>query len=167
MDTRGLLTGFPSQDDLISGLMPGQLYVIASRPGMGKTSFALNICKNVTMTTEKTVAIFSLEQEHGRLVNNYLLPSIAHVTHESLNEGKLNAEDLRNIKAAKGNIEKHIFIDDTPSRTVPEMMAQCRSFEDLGLVIIDYLQLVHNGGQSRIEKKRIIGVITQSLKKWQ
>ncbi len=155
MNTRGLQTGFPNLDDLISGLMPGRLYLIASRPGMGKTSFAVNICKNVTMTTEKTVVVFSLEQARGRLLNNYLLPSMAHVTHENLNKGKLNAEDLRNVKAANENIEKHIFIDDAPSRTVSEMMAQCRSVEDLGLVIIDYLQLVYDAWQSQGKKERI------------
>lgn len=164
MDTLGLQTGFPNLDDLISGLMPGQLYIIASRPWMGKTSFAVNIFTNVTMTTGKTAVIISLELESERLVNYFLLPSMAHVSREDLHKGKLSAEDLRNVMTAKENIERRIFIEDSVYTTVSEIMAQCRSVEDLGLVVIDYLQLVYDACQSKEKKEQIFGEITQSLK---
>lgn len=145
----GLSTGLQDLDDLILGLNKSELVIIAARPGMGKTSIALNIALNVAMTQRKKVAIFSLEMSREQLVTR-LLSRAALVPSQKLLTGDLNEDQWREIGAAANALsETDIYIDDNPTLTVADMNAQCRMIKDLGLVVIDYLQLMSSAGGSR------------------
>ncbi len=142
----GYPTGYGDLDQKILGLNKSDLILLASRPGMGKTSFALNIAANVAKKTSKTVAVFSLEMSREQLVMR-LLSSEAFIDNKKLLTGKLSDEEWRRLGAAAANISRtDIRIDDTSTLTVSEMNAQCRRLENLGLVVIDYLQLMQGSG---------------------
>ena len=142
----GLSTGLPDLDDLILGLNKSELVIIAARPGMGKTSIALNIALNVAMTQHKKVAIFSLEMSREQLVTR-LLSRAALVPSQNLFTGRLTDQQWRDVAAAANTLSAcDILIDDNSTLTVADMNAQCRTIKDLDLVVIDYLQLMSSAG---------------------
>ena len=142
----GISTGLPDLDRTILGLNGGDFALIAARPGMGKTSIALNIARSVGKTSGKTVAVFSLEMSREQLVTR-LLSAEGMVDGKKLQTGRLTDEEWRRIAAAAGVLSAtDIRIDDNPSLTVADMNAQCRRLKNLGLVVIDYLQLMQSAG---------------------
>lgn len=142
----GLPTGLVDLDNQILGLNKGDLVLIASRPGMGKTSIALNIAMNVAKVTKKGVAVFSLEMSREQLATR-LLAGESLIDSQKLLTGRLNQNEWERLGAAAAVIsETEILIDDNPSLSVAEMNSQCRRIENLGLVVIDYLQLMQSAG---------------------
>ena len=162
----GIPTGFIDFDKLTAGLQPGDLIIIAARPSMGKTAFALNIAQNVAIESGKTVAVFSLEMSKEQLALR-MLASWAMVDYQKLRVGNVNSEEWRRvIKAAEVLSEAPIFIDDTPAISALEMRAKARrlmSEYGLDLIIVDYLQLMR--GRKRSEnRQQEISEISRSLK---
>lgn len=147
---RGVRTGFTDLDELLSGLQPSDLIILAARPSMGKTSFAMSIAEHVTVTEKTSVGVFSLEQSRDQLVDR-MLSSVAGVDGWKLRTGNLNDDDFPKIGYAMGVLsEAPLYIDDTPSLNVMELRAKARRLQmehGLGLIIIDYLQLI--AGRSR------------------
>ena len=142
----GLSTGLPDLDRQILGLNRSDFILIAARPGMGKTSLALNIALHVAVSLKKTVAFFSLEMSREQLVTR-LLSKAAMVPSQNLLTGQLSNEQWRQIaEAAQLMSSSDIRIDDNPSLSVSDMNAACRRVPDLGLVCIDYLQLMQSAG---------------------
>ena len=142
----GLSTGLPDLDRAILGLGPGDFTIVAARPGMGKTSMALNIARSVGKTSGKTVAFFSLEMSREQLVTR-LLSAEGLVDGKKLQTGRLTDDDWRRVSAAANVLSAtDIRIDDNPSLTVADMNAQCRRLKNLGLVVVDYLQLMQSAG---------------------
>ena len=142
----GLSTGLPDLDDLILGLNKSELVIIAARPGMGKTSIALNIALSVAMQQHKKVAIFSLEMSREQLVTR-LLSRAALVPSQNLFTGRLTDQQWRDVAAAANTLSAcDILIDDNSTLTVADMNAQCRTIRGLDLVVIDYLQLMSSAG---------------------
>ena len=159
----GIPTGLSALDEVTSGLNRSDLIIVGARPGMGKTSFALNVARNVAMLQKKTVAIFNLEMSREQMVNR-LLSSEARVSGKKLRSGTLNADEWQRISSASSVLcQAPIFLDDTASITVPEMKARLRRIKDLGFVVIDYLQLMHSA--RRIDNRvQEVSEITRSLK---
>ena len=144
----GLSTGLSAVDQKITGLNKSDLILLAARPGMGKTSFALNIALNVAKSTQKTVAVFSLEMSREQLAMR-LLSSEALVENNRLKTGSLRETDWEKIAGAATVLNKvDIRIDDNPMLSVADMNAKCRRLDGLGLVVIDYLQLMTSAGKS-------------------
>lgn len=145
----GLPTGLHDLDSAILGLNKGDLVLIASRPGMGKTSIALNIAMHAAKASKKTVAIFSLEMSREQL-GTRLLAGEGLIDAQKLMTGRLSPADWQRIGAAASTIsETEILIDDNPSLSVADMNSQCRRLDNLGLVVIDYLQLMQSAGNGR------------------
>jgi len=135
----GLTTGFNDLDRIIMGLNDSDLILIASRPGMGKTSIALNMALHVAKKSGKSVAVFSLEMSREQLAMR-LLSSSAFVDGKRIHTGRLNDDEWRRLAEAAAQIsESRLLINDDASLTVTEMNAQCRRLPDLGLVVIDYM----------------------------
>ncbi len=142
----GISTGLADIDECLQGLGEGDFVLIASRPGMGKTSIALNIAVNAAKSCGKTVAIFSLEMSRQQLVLR-MLSSESHIDLYQLNQGRLSGEEWGRLAEAAGSLSQvDIRLDDNPTMTVAEMAAQCRRIDDLGLVVVDYLQLMQSAG---------------------
>ncbi|NMA24553.1 MAG: replicative DNA helicase [Clostridiales bacterium] len=143
----GLSTGFYDLDRKIMGLNKSDLILIASRPGMGKTSIALNIALHVAKTSGKTVAIFSLEMSREQLALR-LLSSASHIDGKKLQTGRLTTDEWTKLGQAASMLSSFdLLINDNPSLTVADMNAQCRRLNNLGLVVIDYLQLMQSAGR--------------------
>ena len=127
----------------------GGLYVIGARPGMGKTSIALNMAVSAAKASRKTVAIYSLEMSRQQLVTR-LLSSESHIDNKQLLQGRLSTEEWTRLAEAAGNLSNlDIRINDNPSLTVAELSAECRRLDNLGLVLVDYLQLMQSSGSGR------------------
>ena len=142
----GLSTGLSAIDAKIHGLNKSDLILLAARPGMGKTSLALNFALNVGKAAGKTIAVFSLEMSKEQLVTR-LLAGEALVSNTKLVTGNLSEEDWGRIAQAAGVLNQtDIRIDDNPLLTVADMNAKCRRMDNLGLVVIDYLQLMTSAG---------------------
>ena len=142
----GLSTGLVDLDRTILGLNKSELILVAARPGMGKTSIALDMALYAAMSQRKTVAMFSLEMSREQLVSR-LLSRAARVPGQGLMTGQLTEQQWRDIAdAAQALSATDIRIDDNPTLTVSDMNAQCRRVEGLGLVVIDYLQLMQSAG---------------------
>ena len=142
----GLSTGFSVIDDKTSGLNKSDLVLLAARPGMGKTSMALNIALNVAKSSGKAVAIFSLEMSREQLVTR-ILANQATVENQRLITGNLREADWVSIANAASVLSQvDIRIDDNPLLTVADMNAKCRRIDNLGLVVVDYLQLMTSAG---------------------
>ena len=142
----GLSTGLIDLDNFTMGLNRSDLILIASRPGMGKTSMALNVALHVAQTSKKTVGIFSLEMSREQLCLR-LLSGLSHVNSKKLQTGRLSNTDwevLAKAAAVLGGVD--LRIDDNPSVTVADVNAQCRRIQNLGLIVIDYLQLMQSAG---------------------
>lgn len=156
-------TGIGDLDRLITGLNRSDLILLAARPGMGKTSFALNIARNAACRSKKTVAFFSLEMSKEQLASR-LLSTEALVSGTKLRTGKLSEEEWDRLIPASDVLSKaELYIDDTPGITITEMKSRLRRLHNLDLVIIDYLQLMASG--RRIENRvQEISEITRNLK---
>ena len=162
----GLSTGLSAVDQKITGLNKSDLILLAARPGMGKTSFALNIALNVAKSTNMTVAVFSLEMSREQLATR-LLSAEALVENNRLKTGMLRETDWEKIAGAASVLNRvNIRIDDNPMLSVADMNAKCRRLENLGLVVIDYLQLMTSagkggGGESR---QQVVSDMSRMLK---
>ena len=162
----GLSTGLRDLDTKINGLNKSDLLLVAARPAMGKSAFALNIGVNVARKYKKTVAIFNLEMSREQLAMR-LLANESFVEMGKLSTGKLSDEEWTKICMAGSNLSQmDIRIDDNPSITVAEISAKCRRLDNLGLVIIDYLQLMQGSGYGKSNENRVVvvGEISRSLK---
>ena len=162
----GLSTGLRDLDFKINGLNKSDLLLIAARPAMGKTSFALNIGLNVAKKYQSTVAFFSLEMSREQLAMR-LLSSESFVDSQKMATGKLSEDEWEKIfMAASALSQTDIRVDDNPSITVAEMNAKLRRVDNLGLVIIDYLQLMNSSGYGKGSENRVqaVGEISRSLK---
>lgn len=138
----GTPTGFEGLDKTIVGMGPGDLVILGARPGMGKTSFALNIAANVAKSENKTVCVFSLEMSAEQLATR-VLSSEAMVNSYSLRSGSLQNEDWAKLAGAAARLSKcDVLIDDTSGITVTGMKAKLRRVKNLGLIVVDYLQLM-------------------------
>lgn len=156
-------TGISDLDRVITGLNRSDLILLAARPGMGKTSFALNIARSVAVQSKKKVAFFSLEMTKEQLASR-LLSVEALVGGVKLRTGKLNDEEWQRIISASDVLSKsEIYLDETSGITVPEMKAKLRRLRDVDLVIIDYLQLMSSAKaiNNRVQE---ISEITRNLK---
>ncbi len=142
----GLPSGFSAVDQKIHGLNKSDLILLAARPGVGKSSFALNIALNVAKQSKKTVAVFSLEMSKEQLLTR-LISSEGLVDLSRLMTGRLSANDWGKLtQAARVLRQTDIRIDDNPMLTAADMNAKCRRLDNLGLVVIDYLQLMSSSG---------------------
>ena len=163
----GLSTGLPDVDMAISGLNQSDLILLAARPGMGKTSMALNILLHAGKFSGKTVVFFSLEMSREQLAMR-LISGESFVDNKKLVTGKLSEDDWVKIAAASASLNKtQILIDDNPSLSVADMNAKCRRVDNLGLVVIDYLQLMQSaGGRSYAGENRqqAVADISRALK---
>lgn len=159
----GHKTGFSSLDRFLLGIGPGDLVILGARPGIGKTSFALNIASNVARSSKKEVAIFSLEMTSEQLVNR-MISTEASVNSSSLRTGRILPEEWSRIATAASSLSTvDILIDDTSDITTTTMKAKLRRCKNLGLVIIDYLQLVR--GEKHTDNKVLeVADITRDLK---
>ena len=161
--TQGTQTGFSALDRVLAGMGKSDLVLVGARPGMGKTSFALNIATNVAKQTKKAVCIFSLEMSAEQLVNR-VLSSEALVNSYSLRTGELGPDDWVHLANASGELAGcDILIDDTSGMTVTAMKAKLRRVQNLGLVVIDYLGLMQGDGHkdNRVQE---VSEISRSLK---
>ncbi len=164
----GLSTGLRDLDTKINGLNKSDLLLIAARPGMGKTSIALNIALAVAKKTDKTVAFFSLEMSREQLAMR-LLSNESFVDNQKLVTGKLTEEEWGKIGVASSALSQtDIRVDDNPAISVAEMNAKCRRLDNLGLVVIDYLQLMTSAGQGQssnnANRVQVVSDISRALK---
>ncbi|MBE7414654.1 MAG: replicative DNA helicase [Deltaproteobacteria bacterium] len=162
----GISTGFRELDKLTAGLQDSDLVIIAGRPGMGKTSFALNLAENAAIDSNAPVAVFSLEMSKEQLVQR-MLASRARIDLQKLRNGFLKDEDWGKLTTAVGTLyEAPIYIDDTPAQTVLEMRAKARRWKEefgLKLIMVDYLQLMR-GRKGADSREQEISDISRSLK---
>ena len=164
----GVETGFIDFDNMTAGLQKSDLILIGARPSMGKTAFLLNIATNAAIRQKVPTAIFSLEMAKESLINR-ILSSVARVDAGKMRKGELNDEDWSKIYDAIDILDDSpIFIDDTPGISITQMRSKCRRFKiekNLGLVIIDYLQLMKLSPHTRPESRQIeVSEISRSLK---
>ena len=163
----GLSTGLSAVDAKINGLNKSDLLLLAARPGMGKTSMALNVALSAAKSSGKTVAIFSLEMSREQLVTR-LIASEGLVENTRLVTGNLRESDWQRIAEAASSLSRmDIRIDDNPLLTVADMNAKCRRLENLGLVVIDYLQLMTSAGgkgYSGENRQQAVSDISRMLK---
>lgn len=159
----GAKTGFSKLDQITSGLNKSDLIIVAARPGMGKSAFALNIATNMCKRSDKEVAIFSLEMGKEQMVTR-MLSSEALVSNGVLRSGNLEVEDWNKLAEGAASLsEMPIYIDDTAGVTVPQMKAKLRRMRNLGLVVIDYLQLMESASK-HTNRVTEVSEITRQLK---
>ena len=166
-DITGLPTGYREFDKMTAGLQPDNLIILAARPAVGKTAFALNIAQNVATSTDTSVAIFSLEMSAESLVNRMLCAE-GSINANHLRTGQLDEGEWQNLIVAMGALSNtSIFIDDTPGIKMAEISAKCRRLAkekgNLGLVVIDYLQLIE--GSNKESRQQEVSEISRQLKK--
>lgn len=164
----GLATGFYEIDKLTSGLHENELIIIAARPAMGKTAFALNVATNIASSTNKAVAIFNLEMNAEQLVNR-MFSSVAQIDGTKLRTGRLDNNDWTKLSEGISQLaDTNIYIDDTPGISIGEIRSKCRrlnaSKEGLGVVIIDYLQLISGSSKYSGNRQQEVSDISRSLK---
>ncbi|GEO74824.1 replicative DNA helicase [Levilactobacillus namurensis DSM 19117] len=163
----GLSTGYAELDKMTTGLHDDELMILAARPAVGKTAFALNIAQNVGTKTDKTVAIFSLEMSAESLVNRMLCAE-GSIDANHLRTGQLSEDEWQNLIVAMGSLAKaSIYIDDTAGNKITEIRAKCRRLakekQNLGLIVIDYLQLIE--GTNHESRQQEVSDISRQLKK--
>ncbi len=162
----GIATGFTDLDHKTSGLQPSDLIIVAGRPSMGKTAFAMNLCETVAIKGRKGVAIFSMEMPAEQLIIR-MLSSLGRIDQQKVRSGRLSDDDWPRITSGMGMLnETHLYIDDTPALTPTELRARCRRLSrecDLGLVVVDYLQLMQVAG-SKENRATEISEISRALK---
>ena len=162
----GLSTGLRDLDTKINGLNKSDLILVAARPAMGKSAFALNLAVNVAKKYKKTVAVFNLEMSREQLAMR-LLASESFIDMQKLATGKLSDDEWGKLCMASASLSQtDIRIDDNPSVTVADINAKCRRLDNLGLVVIDYLQLMQGSGYGKNSENRVtvVGEISRSLK---
>ena len=164
----GIPTGWYDLDKITAGLHENELVILAARPGMGKTAFALNLATYVTTHTDKTVAIFNLEMGAEQLANR-IISSLGQIEGYKLRTGKMLNNDWKRFDQAVSQLsEAKLYIDDTPGITIGEIRAKCRrlssSTDGLDLVIIDYLQLISGGKNYGANRQQEVADISRSLK---
>ena len=163
----GVPSGFTELDRVTSGWQKSDLVIVAARPGMGKTAFALSLVRNTAVTFKKPVAVFSLEMSSLQLVNR-LISSETEIPAEKLKKGDLHDHEWHQLNSQiKKLTEAPIFIDDTPALSIFELRAKCRRLKaqhDIQLVVIDYLQLMTAGGEGKGNREQEISMISRSLK---
>lgn len=163
----GLSTGYRALDLMTAGLHEDELIILAARPGVGKTAFALNLAQNIATSTDENVAIFSLEMGATQLVNRMLCAE-GTINANNLRTGQLTEEEFEKLFVAMGSLSKaNIFIDDTPGIRVSEIRAKARRLKQerggIGLIIIDYLQLIEGSGKE--SRQQEVSEISRQLKK--
>lgn len=163
----GLRTGFRELDKITSGLHANELIIIAARPGMGKTAFALNLAVNAATLNNATVALFNMEMGAEQLATR-MLSSVGQIDNNRLRSGNLETKDWKRVNEAISRLaDTNIFMDDTPGMTIGEIRAKCRrlasSEKGLGIIIIDYLQLI-TGSTKGTNRQQEIAEISRSLK---
>ena len=162
--SHGTNTGFSGLDDVLSGMGNSDLIIVGARPGMGKTSFVLNIGTNVAIQSKKTVCMFSLEMSAEQLVSR-IISSEAMIDSKAMRTGKLTTEQWDNIAYAADRLAgSNILIDDTSNITVTGMIGKLRRVENLGLVIVDYLQLMQSDNAKTESRVQQVGEISRGLK---
>lgn len=163
----GVPTGFADLDYKTAGLHNSDLILVAARPAMGKSAFALNIATNAAINAKVPVAIFNLEMSKSQLVNR-MLCSEAMVDSNKIRTGKIEEDDWVKLATALGPLsEAPIYIDDTAGISVSEIRAKCRKLKlekNIGLVVIDYLQLIQGSGKRNASREQEISEISRSLK---
>ena len=163
----GVPTGFADLDYKTAGLHGSDLVLVAARPAMGKSAFALNIASNAAIRAKVPVAIFSLEMSKEQMVNR-ILCSEAMVDSNKVRTGKLDEQDWTKLASSLGPLsESEIYIDDTPGISVMEIRAKCRKLKlekNIGLVVIDYLQLIQGSNKRGGSREQEISEISRSLK---
>ena len=160
----GLSTGFSAVDGKINGLNKSDLLLLAARPGMGKTSMALNVALNAAKESGQTVAVFSLEMSRDQLVTR-LLASEGLIENTRLISGDLRESDWVKIAEGASSLSRlDIRIDDNPLLTVADMNAKCRRIDNLGLVVIDYLQLMTGNQDTKGNREQEVAFISRTLK---
>ncbi len=164
----GLETHYADLDELTSGFQKSDLIIVAARPSMGKTSFAMNIAENATIEDAKTVAVFSLEMSKEALLQR-MLCSVARVDSHKFRTGSLWQDDMHKIAQAVEKLSQApMFIDDTPGITVSEMRAKSRrllqSHGSLDMIVVDYLQLMSGGGKRYENRTQEVSAISRGLK---
>ena len=159
----GAKTGFSGLDRMLVQMGKGDLVIVGARPGMGKTSFALNIATNVAKNSKKAVAIFSLEMSGEQLVTR-IISSEAMVDSHSLRTGQLRTEDWESLAGVISELSGcDIYIDDTSAITTTEMKSKLRRISNLGLVVIDYIGLMQSTSNSD-NRAQLVGEISRNLK---
>lgn len=164
----GLTTGMKDLDNVTEGLHPTQLVIIAARPAVGKTAFALNVAAAAARSTKKNIAIFSLEMPAEQLVLR-MISSLGQIDSKKLQTGRLENEDYRRLNEAISQLEDtHIYFHDAGGITASEIQAKCRRLaaqgEGLGLVVIDYLQLVESSNRYAGARQQEVSEISRKLK---
>ncbi len=167
-DITGLASGFTDLDKLTSGFHENELIIIAARPSVGKTAFALNVATNIARNTDKAVALFSLEMGPEQLVSR-MISMVGSVEGKKLTTGRLEHKDWLKVGEAMSILaDTNIYINDSSSITIGELRAQCRrlasSPKGLAIVIIDYLQLISGGGKYAGNRQQEVSDISRSLK---
>lgn len=166
-DVTGIPTGYRDLDRITSGFQKNDLIIIAARPSVGKTAFALNIAQNVAVKAGETVAIFSLEMGADQLVSRMLCAE-GNIDSQRLRTGKLEPDDWGKLTMAMGSLSNaNIFIDDSPGIRVSEIRSKCRRLKQehgLGMIIIDYLQLIQGSGRMNENRQQEVSEISRSLK---
>ncbi len=163
----GIPTGFTDFDEMTSGLQNSDLVIIAGRPSMGKTSFAMNLVENAAIKNRSPVAVFSMEMPGEQLVMR-MMSSLGRIDQHKIRTGKLDDTDWPRLTSAVGILnDAPIYIDDTPGMTPMEVRARARRIKrehGLGLIVIDYLQLMQGSGNSSENRATEISEISRSLK---
>lgn len=167
-DVTGVSTGYRNLDNVTAGLQRGDLIIVAGRPSMGKTSLALNIAENVGIDQGLPVAVFSMEMGAEQLANR-LISSVGRIDAQKLRKGQLDDDDWDNFTAAMHRLEdKPIYIDDTPGLSISELSSRTRRLVNqagpLGLIVVDYLQLMSGGGKPNDNRSQELSEISRGLK---
>ena len=166
-DITGIPSGFSELDTITAGFQRNDLIIVAARPSVGKTAFALNISQNVATKTDENVAIFSLEMGAEQLVMRMLCAE-GNIDAQRLRTGKLEEEDWQKLTMAMGSLSKAgIYIDDTPGIKVNDIRTKCRRLKQergLGMIMIDYLQLIQGDARSGEGRQQEVSEISRSLK---
>ncbi|MBM7693553.1 replicative DNA helicase [Peribacillus deserti] len=166
-DVTGIPTGFAELDRMTAGFQRNDLIIVAARPSVGKTAFALNIAQNVATKTSENVAIFSLEMGAEQLVMRMICAE-GNINAQNLRTGSLTDEDWRKLTMAMGSLSNSgIFIDDTPGVRIGDIRSKCRRLKQehgLGMILIDYLQLIQGNGRSGENRQQEVSEISRSLK---
>ncbi len=166
-DVTGIATGYRELDRMTSGFQKNDLIIVAARPSVGKTAFALNIAQNVAINSDENVAIFSLEMGADQLVQRMLCAE-GNIDSQRLRTGKLENEDWSKLTMAMGSLSNAgVYIDDSPGIRVSDIRSKCRRLKQehgLGMIIIDYLQLISGSESSRDNRQQEVSEISRSLK---
>ncbi len=166
-DVTGVATGFRDLDRITSGFQKNDFIIIAARPSVGKTAFALNIAQNVAIKTGENVALFSLEMGAEQLVQRMLCAE-GNIDSQRLRTGQLEEDDWEKLTMAMGSLSHAgIYIDDSATVRVSDIRSKCRRLkqeEGLGMIIIDYLQLIQGSGRARENRQQEVSEISRSLK---